>query len=42
MIYSMMAYIIGYFIAMFFPVESPWFAMQGGGTPLSGGPVTAM
>ena len=42
MTYSMMAYIIGYFIAMFFPVESPWFAMQGvWHAPLAGGPVTA-
>ena len=29
MTYSMAGYMIGYFIAMFFPVESPWFAMAG-------------
>jgi membrane-associated phospholipid phosphatase len=41
MTYSMAGYTIGYFIAMFFPVESPWFAMAGSWhAPLSGGPVT--
>jgi membrane-associated phospholipid phosphatase len=43
MTYSMAGYIIGYFIAMFFPIEAPWFAMAGwwkGALP--GGPFTAM
>jgi len=41
MTYSMAGYMIGYFIAMFFPVESPWFAMAGQWhAPLAGGPVT--
>jgi membrane-associated phospholipid phosphatase len=43
MTYSMVGYMIGYIIAMFFPVESPWFAMAGKWhAPLAGGPVTAM
>ena len=42
MVYSMAGYSIGYLIAMFFPIESPWFAMAGWWhAPLSGGPVTA-
>ena len=42
MTYSMAGYMIGYFIAMFFPVESPWFAMAGSwNAPLVGGPITA-
>lgn len=42
MTYSMMGYMIGYFVAMFFPVESPWFAMAGSWhAPLAGGPITA-
>lgn len=42
MTYSMVGYTIGYVIAMFFPVESPWFAMAGSWkAPLAGGPVTA-
>jgi membrane-associated phospholipid phosphatase len=42
MTYSMVGYTIGYFIAMFFPVQSPWFAMAGSWhAPLAGGPVTA-
>lgn len=42
MTYSMVGYMIGYFIAMFFPVESPWFAMAGSWhAPLAGGPITA-
>ena len=42
MTYSMVGYMIGYVIAMFFPVESPWFAMAGSWkAPLAGGPVTA-
>jgi membrane-associated phospholipid phosphatase len=43
MTYSMAGYMIGYFIAMFFPIESPWFAMAGWWNgPLHGGPFTAM
>lgn len=42
MTYSMVGYMIGYLIAMFFPVESPWFQMAGSWhAPLAGGPVTA-
>ena len=42
MTYSMVGYMIGYVIAMFFPIESPWFAMAGSWkAPLAGGPVTA-
>jgi membrane-associated phospholipid phosphatase len=42
MTYSIAGYMIGYFIAMFFPVESPWFAMAGSWkAPLTGGPITA-
>src|SRR5208282_493561 len=40
MTYSMAGYMIGYVIAIFFPVESPWFAMAGSWhAPLAGGPV---
>jgi membrane-associated phospholipid phosphatase len=43
MTYSMVGYMIGYFIAMFFPIESPWFSMAGWWKgPLHGGPFTAM
>jgi membrane-associated phospholipid phosphatase len=43
MTYSMVGYMTGYVIAMFFPIESPWFAMAGAWrAPLAGGPVTAM
>jgi len=43
MTYSMAGYMIGYFIAMFFPIESPWFSMAGWWKgPLQGGPFTAM
>lgn len=43
MTYSVVGYMIGYFIAMFFPIESPWFAMAGWWKgPLHGGPFTAM
>jgi len=43
MTYSMAGYGIGYFIAMFFPIESPWFSMAGWWKgPLQGGPFTAM
>ena len=42
MTYSMAGYMIGYFVAMFFPVESPWFAMAGTWkAPLAGGAFTA-
>ena len=42
MTYSAVGYVIGYCIAMIFPIQSPWFAMAGmwhGG--LQGGPFTA-
>jgi len=43
MTYSMAGYMIGYFIAMVFPIESPWFSMAGWWkAPLAGGPFTAM
>ena len=43
MTYSMAGYMTGYFIAMFFPIESPWFSMAGWWKgPLDGGPFTAM
>ena len=42
MTYSMAGYSIGYMIAMFFPVESPWFSLVGSWkAPLEGGPITA-
>jgi membrane-associated phospholipid phosphatase len=42
MTYSMVGYSIGYLIAMFFPVESPWFSLAGSWkAPLAGGPFTA-
>ena len=42
MTYSAVAYAIGYVIAIFFPIESPWFAMAGSWHgPLYGGPFTA-
>jgi membrane-associated phospholipid phosphatase len=42
MTYSAVAYAIGYVIAIFFPIESPWFAMAGAWQgPLHGGPFTA-
>jgi membrane-associated phospholipid phosphatase len=42
MTYSAVAYAIGYVIAIFFPVESPWFAMAGSWHgELHGGPFTA-
>jgi membrane-associated phospholipid phosphatase len=42
MTYSMVGYSIGYLIAMFFPVESPWFSLAGSWhAPLNGGPFTA-
>lgn len=42
MTYSMAGYSIGYLIAMFFPVQSPWFSLAGSWkAPLLGGPFTA-
>jgi membrane-associated phospholipid phosphatase len=42
MTYSMVGYSIGYVIAIFFPIESPWFSMAGTWhQPLVGGPFTA-
>ena len=42
MTYSAVAYGIGYVIAIFFPIESPWFSMAGSWqAPLHGGPFTA-
>jgi membrane-associated phospholipid phosphatase len=42
MTYSMAGYALGYFIAMSFPIESPWFSMAGWWKePLNGGPFTA-
>jgi membrane-associated phospholipid phosphatase len=43
MTYSMVAYSIGYMIAMMFPIESPWFSMAGmWHGELRGGPFTAL
>jgi membrane-associated phospholipid phosphatase len=43
MTYSATGYVIGYFIAMMFPIESPWFAMAGmWHGELHGGPFTAV
>jgi membrane-associated phospholipid phosphatase len=43
MTYSAVAYAIGYVIAIFFPIESPWFAMAGSWHgELHGGPFTAV
>jgi membrane-associated phospholipid phosphatase len=42
MTYSAVGYAIGYCIAIFFPIESPWFSMAGSWHgPLQGGPFTA-
>jgi membrane-associated phospholipid phosphatase len=42
MTYSAAAYAVGYVIAIFFPIESPWFAMAGSWhSELHGGPFTA-
>ena len=42
MTYSAVGYAIGYVIAIFFPIESPWFSMAGSWHgPLHGGPFTA-
>jgi len=41
MTYSAVGYAIGYSIAIFFPIESPWFSMAGAWhAPLQGGPFT--
>jgi membrane-associated phospholipid phosphatase len=43
MTYSAVGYAIGYVIAIFFPVESPWFAMAGSWHgELHGGPLTTV
>ena len=43
MTYSAIGYVLGYFIAMFFPVQSPWFSMSGmWHGELVGGPFTAL
>lgn len=43
MTYSAVAYAIGYVIAIFFPIESPWFAMAGAWHgPLRGGLFTSV
>jgi membrane-associated phospholipid phosphatase len=43
MTYSAVGYAIGYVIAIFFPVESPWFSMAGSWhAELRGGPFTAL
>jgi membrane-associated phospholipid phosphatase len=42
MTYSVVAYGIGYLVAIFFPIESPWFSMAGmWHAKLQGGPFTA-
>lgn len=43
MTYSAVGYTIGYVIAIFFPIESPWFSMAGSWhSELHGGPATAV
>src|SRR5882672_5833219 len=43
MTYSAMAYGIGYVIAIFFPIQSPWFSMAGSWhAELRGGPFTSL
>ena len=43
MAYSAVAYVFGYVMAMFFPVESPWFTLAGEWhRELTGGPFTAL
>ena len=43
MTYSVVGYAIGYVIAIFFPIESPWFSMAGAWHgPLQGGGATAV
>jgi membrane-associated phospholipid phosphatase len=42
MTYSAVGYVIGYCVAMFFPIQSPWFSMAGmWHAELHGGPFTA-
>ncbi len=42
MTYSAVAYVMGYVVAVLFPIESPWFAMSNfWHGPLHGGPFTA-
>jgi len=42
MTYSIVGYVVGYLIAVLFPIESPWFAMAGmWHGDLDGGPFTA-
>ncbi|MGC2390448.1 MAG: phosphatase PAP2 family protein [Candidatus Acidiferrum sp.] len=43
MTYSAVGYAIGYLVAIFFPIESPWFSMAGGWHgPLQGGAATSV
>ena len=43
MTYSGVGYVIGYVVAICFPIESPWFAMAGSWqSDLRGGPATAL
>jgi len=43
MTYSAAGYVIGYCVAMLFPIESPWFSMAGmWHSDLAGGPFTAI
>lgn len=43
MTYSAVGYVLGYVIAMFFPVQSPWFTLAGmWHGELTGGPFTAL
>jgi membrane-associated phospholipid phosphatase len=43
MTYSAIGYVLGYFISMFLPVQSPWFSMAGmWHGELVGGPLTAL
>jgi membrane-associated phospholipid phosphatase len=43
MSYSAIGYVFGYLIAIFFPVQSPWFTMAGmWHSELTGGPFTAL
>src|SRR2546422_39035 len=43
MTYSAVGYVFGYIISMFFPVQSPWFALAGmWHSNLAGGPFTGL
>jgi membrane-associated phospholipid phosphatase len=43
MTYSATAYVMGYLVSIFFPIQSPWHAMAGGWQhDLAGGPFTAL